>query len=391
MSVRFSLVYPTRHRPDFVAQALALLTQQSFADFEVIVCDNWIDPALSCEQVCNESSLTNIRYVRPPEPLGMVDNWNHALQFATGDYVCIFTDKIFLLPNALERINRAVRPLGDPEVISWVSDAFQPARYPDYFGAGEYTATQADDANISAAVLYDPIEALNTKCRGDVSRYEQTPSQYCRGKMVFGAYHRSLISRITERFGQLFFDISPDYTSMVLALALAKSACELSSSAVVSIATDISNGVITSTDDALALKYLRLLSGDLDTMMANTLVPGLFASQANLVSHDYLSLKHRFGVDLNLDEHNWLAHCVEDLSRPDRVWSSPEVEQQQTSLLHQFIGALPSAEQHAVIHRLESRFESRNRGTLTQSIPGQRLSWPVQSLAQGVQRRAAWS
>ena len=392
MAPRFSLVYPTRHRPDFVTQALAFARQQGVSEhFEVIVCDNFIDPALSCERVCMESGLSNIRYVRPPAPLGMVDNWNFAVQFATGEYVCVFTDKIFLLPGALDRIDRALQHMNNPEIISWVSDAFQPSRYPDYFGAGEYTATQADEATAAPAIAFDPMEALQIKCRGDVSRYEQTPSQYCRGKMVFGAYARPLISRIVAKYGQLFLDISPDYTSMVLALAEAKSACELSSSAVVSIATDISNGVLTSTNDALSLKYLQLLSGDLDDMMSNTLVPGLYASQANIVSHDYLAVQRRYGIDVALDVQNWLVHCIEDLSRPDRVWSSPQVEEEQTAIMHRFIGTLAPDDQRGVINRLESRFDARNRGVLAQSVPGQRLSWAVTSLVNGVQRRAAWS
>ncbi|MEO7359690.1 MAG: glycosyltransferase family A protein, partial [Gemmatimonadaceae bacterium] len=377
MAPRFSLIYPTRHRPDFVAQALSFVRQQGAPDdFEVIVCDNFIDPTLSCERVCRESGLTNIRYVRPPTPLGMVDNWNYAVQFATGEYVCIFTDKIFMLPGALDRISRALTHMHEPEIISWVSDAFQPSRYPDYFGAGEYTATQADEARAAPAAAYDPLEALRIKCRGDVSRYEQSPSQYCRGKMVFGAYSRELISRIVAKYGQLFLDISPDYTSMVLALAEATSACELSSSAVVSIATDISNGVLTSTNDALSLKYLKLLSGDMNDMMANTLVPGLYASQANIVSHDYLAVQRRFGIDVTLDVRNWLVYCIEDLSRPDRVWSCAEVEQEQTNIMHQFVGALAPNDQSAVISKLESRFDARNRGALAQATPGQRLSWP---------------
>lgn len=392
MPPRFSLVYPTRHRPDFVAQALAFVRQQNAEpEFEVIVCDNWVEEALSAETVCRNSGLTNLRYVRPPSPLGMVDNWNYALQFATGEYVCIFTDKIFLLPGALARIDRALVRMGDPEIISWVSDAYQPARYPEYFGPGRYTATQADNATEESAQAFDPFEALQIKCRGDVSRYEQSPSLYCRGKMVFGAYHRKLIDRIISRFGQLFLDISPDYTSMVLALAEAKSACELSSSAVVSIATDISNGVLTSTRDEISLRYLKLLSGNLETMMSNTLVPGLYASQANVVSHDYLAVQRRFGIDVSLDARNWLVHCIEDLGREDRIWSSPEVERQQNELMQAYILALPSDMQHEVIRRLEQRFEARMRGTLTSEIPGQRLSWPATSLAQAVQRRSAWA
>jgi len=395
MTPRFSLVYPTRHRPAFLARALAFVEQQTFADFEVIVSDNWVDPTLSCAEICRASSIPNLIYVHPPEPVGMVANWNLAAQHATGDYVCIFTDKMLLLPDALARADRALRAWAsggnEPDILSWVSDSFQPARYPDYFGQGVYTATQADAITWAPAQSYNPRQALAEKCEADVSRYEQSATQYCQGKMVFGAYSKSLIARITERFGQLFHDISPDYTSMILALSMATSAIELRASAVVSINTDLSNGMLGAIHDQHALGYLRSLSPDVRQMLNDLLVPGMFASQANIVSHDYLSLKRRFQLPLELNVRHWLGYCIEDLSRPDRVWSSAQVEAQQTVLMHEFVGALAPLDQQAVIHRLESRIETRNRGVIPNSIPGQRQSWSTESLDDAVRRRCAWS
>ena len=396
MAPRFSLVYPTRHRPAFLAEALRLLELQSNKDFEVIVSDNWVDPALSCEAICNRASLPSLKYVRPPSPVGMVANWNYAAQFATGDYVCVFTDKMFLLPDALARAERAIQATrhsdgGEVEILSWVSDAYQPNAYPDYFGAGTYTAVQADADSTDEVVRFSPADELDWKAVGHVSRYEQSPSQYCRGKIVFGAYHRHLIARINERFGQLFHDISPDYTSMVLALSIAKSAIELRSSAVVSISTDLSNGMLGAVHDKHALGYISSLSDDIRVLCDNMLVPGLYASQANVVSHDYLALKRRFDLDVSLDARNWLCHCIEDLGRPDRVWSSAEVEQQQSALMEACVVALAPDDQGQVIQRLEHRFAARSRGKLTTDKPGQRLAWPSPSLASALQRRSAWS
>ncbi|HJT63631.1 MAG TPA: glycosyltransferase family A protein, partial [Candidatus Limnocylindria bacterium] len=124
MAARFSVVYPTRHRPEFIRQALRILEAQRHDDFEVIVCDNFTDPALSCESACAESGLTNLTYVRPPRPVGMVENWNHALQFVGGDYVCYLTDKMFVLPDAFASIERALEVAGEPEIVSWTSDFY---------------------------------------------------------------------------------------------------------------------------------------------------------------------------------------------------------------------------------------------------------------------------
>lgn len=388
MPPRFSLVYPTRHRPAFLAQALALLEQQTFQDFEVIVCDNFVDPALSCEEICKGSALPNLKYLRPAEPLGMVANWNFAAQFARGTYVCVFTDKMFLLPDALLRAARAINAFDNPDIVNWVSDSFQPARYPDYFGAGVYNAVQADGTSDCVALPFSPTDALNEKGNAAQSRYEQTPSQYCRGKMVFGAFHRSLIARITERFGGLFHDISPDYTSMILGLSLATTAVELKASAVVSIATDLSNGQLGAVRDQNALGYLQSLGDSTDGLFASMLVPGMYAAQHNVVAHDYLALRSRFGLDFSFNRQHWLGYCIEDLSLPDRVWSSPSVEEQQMNLVYQFLATLTVEEQTRVVERLENRAA---RTTASGLQPGQQHSWPTASLSQAIQRRSAWA
>lgn len=395
MRPRFSLVYPTRHRPAFLAEALSALELQTGRDFEVIVSDNFIDPAQSCETICSEASSLNLKYVRPPEPVGMVANWNYAAQHATGDYVALFTDKMLLLPDALARVSRVldsgIPAMEQPDIISWVSDGYKPSRYPGYFGGGVYTAVQADSASNGPAHVYRPIDALNEKGNGLRSRYEQSPSQYCRGKIVFGAYHRSLIERIKQAHGQLFHDISPDYTSMILGLSIAQSAVELKSSAVVSITTDVSNGMLGSIHDQHALGYLRSLAENPEALFRNMLVPGMYAAQHNVVSHDYLSLKNQFNLDFTFNTLNWLVYCIEDLSKSDRVWSSAAIEQAQMQLMYSFMGSLSADKQNEVVNRLESRLADRNAGRSVPTAAGQILTWNSPSLRQAMQRRSSWS
>ncbi|MEP6766492.1 MAG: glycosyltransferase [Gemmatimonadaceae bacterium] len=389
MSPRFSLVYPTRHRPEFLAQAIAYLEQQSFDEFEVIVSDNWVDPALSCEEICRNSALQNLQYVRPTKPVGMVENWNFAAGHATGEYVAVFTDKMFLLPDALERVVRALHDQGGsaPDIVSWTSDSYQPASYADYFGSGTYTAVQSDVVSRDSVIRYEPRDALNDKVKGLRSRYEQTPSQYCRGKIVFGMYHRNLIERIVTECGQLFHDISPDYTSMILALSLANSAVELKSSAVVSMNTDLSNGLLGANHDQHALGYLRSLSSEPEVFLQNMLVPGMYAAQHNVVSHDYLSLQRRFSLPFDFDRLNWLGYCIEDLSKPDRVWSSPAIEEEQMGLMYEFMKSLAPAEQMRVIARLEQRASERPASGVA---AGQILTWQSKTLANALLRRCNW-
>lgn len=354
MSARFSLVYPTRHRPEFIRQALRILEMQRHDNFDVVVCDNYVDPALSCEQICRDSGLANLTYVRPPRPVGMVENWNHALPFATGDYVSYLTDKMFVLPDALGRIERAIDAARGPEIVSWTSDAFNPASFPDYFGDGLYFV-QSPGIRSRRYRRFSPGDELDRRGRAEVSRREQIPSDYYRGKLVFGAYRRELVQRIVHRFGALFHNINPDYTSMVLGLSEARNAIELAASCVVSVNTDISNGMLCDTDDTAALRFLDSLAGGAASIGPTLLVPGLYASLHNWVAHDYLAPRMEFGLSFAFDTANWIVYCIEDVQRPDRRWSSAQVEAEQKGLLAAYVESLEPAVGAAVQARIAMR------------------------------------
>lgn len=386
MATRFSIVYPTRHRPEFIRQALHILEAQGRADFEVIVSDNCVDPSRSCEQICRDSAVPNLRYVRPPEPVGMVENWTHALPYATGDYVCYLTDKMFVLPGALSRVEGAIERAGHPEIVSWVSDAYYPQSFDDYFGGGEYWVATSDERPDVEFWSFSPAGDLDRRGKAEVSRGEQTSSEYCRGKLVFGAYRRELLERILARFGGLFHNINPDYTSMVLGMTEAKSGVEMGTSCVVSVNTDISNGRLTDTSDVAMHGFLDSLAGGIEGILPNLLVPGLYASQHNEVAHDYLTLRNRFGLTFDFDATNWLAYCWEDIHRPSRVWSTPQIEAAQKGLLDNFMTSVDPEVAEGVKARVADRAAAAEARLATPPPPAQ-LPAPIR-IARRAARRA---
>lgn len=378
---KFSLVYPTRHRPQFVRQALRVLEQQRHEDFEVVICDNFVDPTLSCESACRESAVRNVKYVRPPRPLGMVENWNHALSHVSGEYVCYFTDKMFLLPGALTRIDGIIRRADSPEIISWASDTFTATSFDDYFGPGHYFGMRSDVRHLRFD-CFDPREELNRKGHAVVPRNLQSPSHYARGKICFGAFHRNLIQRILDRYGALFHGINPDYSSMIAGLSEARDSVEAAASCVVSISTDISNGQLIDLHDALARTFLESLDAT-EEKMANLMVPGLYSSVSNLVAHDYLTMKARFGLDFAFDFTNWLSYCLLEVERPGREWSSPEVEHEQRRLLSTFLSDLgPEAER--AVHE-----KARQIASFSAPIFGHRFVLRAATIDEGIAQRTA--
>jgi Glycosyl transferase family 2 len=379
MGPTFSLVYPTRHRPEFIRQALQILEHQRSDDFEVVVCDNPVDPVLSCEQVCRDSGLANLRYVRPPRPLGMVENWNHALPHANGEYVAYFTDKMFVLPDALGGVAQAIDAAGRPDIVSWTSDAYNPASTGDNLGAGTYVPV-SPDVREGRFHRYAPASELDRRGEARVSRTEQTASQYSRGKIVFGAYRRDLVSRIVDRYSGLFRNINPDYTSMVLGLTEARDAIEMTSSCVVSVNTDLSNGWLSDTNDAAALAFLESLAGGAAGVLPELLVPGVYVSLHNWVAHDYLTLQRTFDMAFQFDPVNWLVYCHEDVHRSGRVWSDPRVEDEQKERLRDHLGALEPRIARNVEARLRDRAGRHRAGRAVR-----RLARPVAGRLRGSQ------
>jgi len=345
--------------------ALKFLEHQEYDDFVVIVCDNFIDPALSCEKHCINSSVKHIKYIRPPKPVGMVENWNYALQFATGDYICYFTDKMFLLPGTLDYVDRVLQD-NQSDIVNWVDNKFTAKQFPDYFGEGTY---RIETPNLEKGLPYQsfgPLAELRKKAQAAVSRNEQDSSHYARGKICFGAFSSDLISRIKKETGQLFHVCSPDYSSMILGLSFAHSALEINRSGIVHINTDLSNGGQTSIKDELALAYITSLN-IYQECFQSMLVPGLYACSHNMVAHDYLSLKEKYNLDFELNRVNWLAYINEDLDVPGRRWSNVEVEQQQKNLYNQFVEKnLSEAERNQLNILLRSRAVKRksNRKSL---------------------------
>ncbi|MDQ2853391.1 MAG: hypothetical protein M3R32_00865, partial [Chloroflexota bacterium] len=124
---------------------------------------------------------------------------------------------------------------------------------------------------------------------------------------------------------------------------------------VVSVNTDISNGMLSDTNDAAALAFLNSLAGGAESILPNMLVPGLYVSLHNWVAHDFLTLKAAFELGFRFNTVNWLVYCSEDTYRPGRIWSDPRIEAEQKGLLAAYLGTLDPAVVKAVRARLAER------------------------------------
>ena len=94
----FSIVIPTRARPDTLRHALRTVLAQTDGDFEVIVHESGDDPATAATVA--EFDDPRVRFFKTGEPMRMTENWERALAHVRGDYVLFIGDDDGLLPDA---------------------------------------------------------------------------------------------------------------------------------------------------------------------------------------------------------------------------------------------------------------------------------------------------
>ena len=117
MSSLYSIVIPTRERPDVLRFAIKTVLKQTRPNFELVIMDNCSPPATRA--VVDEFDDPRVRYFRSPERLSMSDNWERALEHVTGDYVTYLGDDDGLMPDAVEIAERFHRERPDL-IVSWM-------------------------------------------------------------------------------------------------------------------------------------------------------------------------------------------------------------------------------------------------------------------------------
>jgi glycosyltransferase involved in cell wall biosynthesis len=310
---RFSVVVPTRDRPDLLDFCLGALAAQTFADFEVIVSDN--PTRLPVEDVVERWCRPGWRYLRHEQSLPMHDNFERGCAEAQGEYVAVVIDKTVLHPSALEVADQALR--AEPaDIVTWRNEGYDPVDEDQDVARGRFRPCGVT----AESTVYDPTAEVAERF-ANPTRRGTDPVHYVRGKIVFGAFSRALLDRIGEHTGRVFHPLAPDYTSMVPGCVFADRALDVGRPLLVSYNSGRSNGRQQSLDPAHARQFIEAS----DPAIVDALpIPGLYASTHNVVAYDLVSSAARCpeGTTPQLDVVNLIRRAREDLDAvvwPDRV------------------------------------------------------------------------
>lgn len=114
----FSIVIPTKNRPELLKDAIQSVLWQNYTDFELIVSDNFNEQTTQ-EVIASFSNHPKFRSVRTEHELNMIDHWEFATKHALGKYVLVLADRKVLYQNALKKIAKTIKKFPDINAFSF--------------------------------------------------------------------------------------------------------------------------------------------------------------------------------------------------------------------------------------------------------------------------------
>ncbi|MBJ2151161.1 glycosyltransferase [Paracoccus sp. IB05] len=318
MSAKISLVIPTRERLEYLPCALAsakLAADRAGIAVEIVVADNastdgtdaWLARELD----------PRLKVIRSERRLSMRENFQFALENATGSHLIYIGDDDAVLPHGLA-LARQMIEAADVDIYKWRVENYH---WPDpASGADGWVKIRPQHLDGRREML-DPAEVLARFCNASFRTYHD-------GGMIYhGMISRRLIDRVVARTGGPYFrGSSPDlYTSMQALVIGDRPIMKVNLPLTMGGTSPRSNGAAAQQHTKLAkaelspefVKFLRESAEDpyQCRLPART-------SSLNLVTLDGLTEAARqCGRELDLDMAAWSARVAREIAgfvEPDR-------------------------------------------------------------------------
>lgn len=276
----FSVIIPTRSRPELVNYALQSLHTQTFDDFEVVISDDYL--TVSCKSVVDNFKDDRFKYYHPDRNimLSMSDNWRYGLDHAQGKYIIFIQDKMFFYHNSLKEIYDSIIDNDYPDSVNWSWDFYSffdqrisPKGFLFYYRKSGRLTNKSIDEAIESKLSFKKFDFHNEK---------GAPGE---GSPLCSAIKRETYELADERFGDVFKFINPDYGPCILLLSCMKKLITLEDNQTVLVQQAISEGATHNNVGSLRKFILRNKFG-LNRMRYAT-VPRMLATDANVISAEY--------------------------------------------------------------------------------------------------------
>lgn len=114
--MKFSVLLPTRNGGGYLENCINSILGQDYSDLELIISDNANHdktPQIIEQYVADP----RVKILRLEEPVSVTDNWNNALNAASGDYILMMGDDDYLLPGYFCKVDKLLERHGRPDCL----------------------------------------------------------------------------------------------------------------------------------------------------------------------------------------------------------------------------------------------------------------------------------
>ena len=212
-SQKISIVIPTRNRPDYLVDSVAIALAHC-ASAEVVVCDNSDTDSLR-HLLAEHISGGRVIYEHCAELRSVVQNFEHALSLATGEWLIFIGDDDAIGPGLSEIVEWATQH-GVEAVVAY-GDTFTTSYYwpgvrSKYYGDA-YASRLFVWSFLGKTIPIDGVAELKRVSARLGGNLGALPRAY------HGLVSKSLLDRILKRHGHVFGGVSPDIFSAALIAA----------------------------------------------------------------------------------------------------------------------------------------------------------------------------
>jgi len=191
-----TICVPTRNRQRYCIETIRAIATSEVLDIEVLVADNSDDETQLSSFFENEFDDARFRLLPPQDQvLSMVDNWERAMENATGKWVTFIGDDDYIDPRASDLIKRYERIHVDVEAVGWSRMSYN---WPD---------NRPSDTMATVPAGSSTLVANKVQLENFLFRWTEGKNRPSSG---FGVYHgaasRKLMERIKARFGNRYFE-----------------------------------------------------------------------------------------------------------------------------------------------------------------------------------------
>lgn len=277
----FSIIIPTKNRPEYLNESIQSVLLQNFTDYELIVSDNWNNE--KTKSVISKFSF-NLKFssIRPEREMNMIDHWEFASKHAKGKYVILLPDRKVLRQGALKKIYKVASK--NPSIRAF---SFGVMIYNDIDNKIGWKTPSYKTKKILSSDLIDNF--LNENYFTSKSMDLLFP------KTLNGCFKNSLAKEAREQNGG-YFNIkgvtTPDYSSLFINLALCKEIIHIGDKLIIQQGEHTSNG--RHFGQGSYEKYMKSL--EISNVYENVAIKAPFIY--NLLTVDFQTIKHKFGANL---------------------------------------------------------------------------------------------